>query len=114
MNSLELENIAKKLKWENFLGVFAVDQLCQIPSKKCGMLIFNTDRSEKRGEHWIALCLTKENIFYFDSLNNDFIFLSEIINFLLRLKKMYFIIKSILSKMIQTLVENNALFFVIT
>ena len=90
MNSLELEKIAKKLKWKNFLGVFAADQLSQIPSKKCGMLIFNTDISEKRGEHWIAVCLTQKNIFYFDSLNHDFIFLSEIVNFLLRLKKNVF------------------------
>ena len=66
MNSIELENIAKKLKLEDFLGVFAVDELMQIPPKKCGMLIYNTDTSEKKGQHWIALCISKEDVFYFD------------------------------------------------
>ena len=90
MNSIELESIAKKLKLEDFLGVFAVDELLQIPSKKCGMLIFNTDTSEKKGQHWIALCISKEDVFYFDSLNHDFIFISDVTKFLIRLKKNIF------------------------
>lgn len=90
MNSIELENIAKKLKLEDFLGVFAVDELMQIPPKKCGMLIYNTDTSEKKGQHWIALCISKEDVFYFDSLNHGFIFISDAAKFFIKLKKNLF------------------------
>ena len=41
----------------------------------------------KKGEHWIALCITKENIFYFDSLNHNFIFLPDIAKFFVRVRK---------------------------
>ena len=90
MDSIELNNIATKLKLKDFLGVFAVDELRQIPTKKCGMLIYNTDTSEKKGQHWIALCISQENIFYFDSLNHDFIFISDAAKFFVRIKKNLF------------------------
>ena len=58
MDTHQLESIAKKLKLEDFLGVFAADQLSLIPPGKCGSLILNTDTSEKKGQHWIALCIS--------------------------------------------------------
>lgn len=87
MDSNELASVAKKLKIPNFLGIFAADELSLVPTKKCGTLIFNTDSSEKKGQHWIAMCITKKSIFYFDSLNLQFVFLHNIAKFLVRLKK---------------------------
>ena len=87
MDSNQLKDIAKELNLTNFLGVYAADELSSIPAGKCGTVIFNTDPSEKKGEHWIALCITKKNIFYFDSLNLQFVFIHEAANFLVNLKK---------------------------
>ena len=57
MNSNQLKFIANKLQIQNFLGVFAVDELFTVAGMgSCGSLIFNTDTSEKKGQHWIAIC----------------------------------------------------------
>ena len=101
MNSNQLKFIANKLQIQNFLGVFAVDELSLLPMGSCGSLIFNTDTSEKKGQHWIAICLTANKIFYFDSLNVNFLFTSEVTKFLLRNKKELFFNK------IKTQVDNS-------
>ena len=87
MNAIELKKVAKKLKINNFLGVFAVDELISLPKGICGTLIFNTDTSENQGQHWIALCISKKNVYYFDSLNLHFVFVSQIYKFLNDLNK---------------------------
>ena len=101
MNSNQLKFIANKLQIKNFLGVFAVDELSLLPMGSCGSLIFNTDTSEKKGQHWIAICLTANKILYFDSLNVNFLFTSEVTKFLLRNKKELFFNK------IKTQVDNS-------
>ena len=72
MDSNEINMFAKLFHIVDFLGVFSVDELSLIPKNRNGLAIFNTDTSQNDGEHWIALCITKRNIFYFDSLNSNF------------------------------------------
>ena len=72
MDSNEINKFAKTWGIQDFIGVFAVDELTLIPKGRTGLLIFNTDTSQNTGQHWIALCITKNNIYYFDSLSSDF------------------------------------------
>ena len=72
MNSNEINKFAQTWGIEDFIGVFAVDQLTLIPKSRTGLVIFNTDTSQNIGQHWIALCITKNNIYYFDSLFSEF------------------------------------------
>ena len=72
MNSNEINILARKLKIENFLGVFAADQLITVEGYQKGVLIVNTKTSDQIGEHWIGICLSKSNIIYYDSLNGNF------------------------------------------
>ena len=72
MDSNEINKFAQALEIEDFLGVFAVDELALIPKRRTGLVIFNTDTSDSIGQHWIALCITKRKILYFDSLVSQF------------------------------------------
>ena len=72
MNSDEIYTIAKYMKLENFLGVFASDQLDMITDKSEGLLVFNTDTSDNIGQHWISMYLSKKQLMYFDSLASEF------------------------------------------
>ena len=87
MDSNQLNRYADKLKLTNFLGVFASDELSLLPKSKTGLLIFNTDSTQDSGQHWISLCITKECIFYFDSLNLNFQLQKNISDFLIKLDK---------------------------
>ena len=87
MDSNQLNKYAKRLRFTNFLGVFASDELSLLTKTDTGILIFNTDSSESSGQHWISLCITKECIFYFDSLNLDFHFSDYISDFLIKSNK---------------------------
>ena len=72
MDSNEINKFAKTWGIQDFIGVFAVDELTLIPKGRTGLLIFNTDTSQNTGQHWIALCITNNNIYYFDSLSSEF------------------------------------------
>ena len=72
MNSNEINILAKRLKIDSFLGVFAADQLIAIDRYRKGVLICNTNPSNQIGEHWVALCLSRSTIIYYDSLNTKF------------------------------------------
>ena len=87
MDSNQLNKYAKRLRLKDFLGVFASDELSLLPKTDTEILIFNTDSSESSGQHWISLCITKEYIFYFDSLNFDFHFSDDISDFLIKFDK---------------------------
>ena len=70
MNNLQIEDYLKNDP--NFLGCFPHDSLNsfstenKFPSpKKTTSIIINTDSG--RGEHWVAMVLTKGKCFYFDS-----------------------------------------------
>ena len=69
MDSNEIYVLVEKLRIRNFLGVFAVDELHKIAKDFEGVFIFNTDPSYKTGQHWIAVCVSKKHVFYFDPLS---------------------------------------------
>ena len=72
MDSNKIIEYAKLFEIKDFIGVFAVDELISIPKRRTGLVIFNTDTSDSIGQHWIALCITKRKILYFDSLVSQF------------------------------------------
>ena len=72
MDSNTIIEYAKLFEIKDFIGVFAIDELYLIPKRRTGLVIFNTDTSDSIGQHWIALCITKRKILYFDSLVSQF------------------------------------------
>lgn len=72
MDSNTIIEYAKLFEIKDFIGVFAIDELYLIPKRRTGLVIFNTDTSDSIGQHWIALCITKRKILYFDSLVSKF------------------------------------------
>ena len=72
MNSNEINLFANSLNISNFCGVFGLDELKQIDKHRKGLIIFNTQPTTLPGQHWIALSITVDTIFYFDSLNSGF------------------------------------------
>ena len=87
MDSNQLNKYVKKLRLTDFLGVFASDQLSLLSKTDTGFLIVNTDPSGSSGQHWISLCITKECILYFDSLNFNFQSSNDISSFLVNFDK---------------------------
>jgi len=85
-----LENLCKKLfknKKIPFLGVYPGDIHPKI-TKKSFSLIFNTGYSNTNGEHFVALYVTKNKIYYFDSFGNEKI-KAKISHFLSNLNKQH-------------------------
>ena len=68
MDSNEVIKETHALKISNFLGVFAVDQLCAIKNNQVGTMIVNTDPLHLAGQHWISLCLDDKDIYLYDPL----------------------------------------------
>ena len=89
MNSNEINELAETLVIKDFIGVFAVDELILIPKSRTGLLIFNTDTSQNIGQHWIALCITKNNIYYFDSLSCEFYYSKHFKEYMKFIKKKF-------------------------
>ena len=70
MDTIELINILSKDKFSRklFCGVLPIDELKNFIFRKPCSLIINTDKSNKPGEHWIALFITENGYLeYFDS-----------------------------------------------
>lgn len=87
MDSNELIDIANRVKISNFLGVFAVDQICGIKSNQVGTMIVNTDPSYLPGGHWLSLFLGDKDIFVYDPLSL-YIYKSDYLKkFLIRMNK---------------------------
>ena len=87
MDSNQLNSYAKRMRFTDFLGVFASDELSLLSKTDTGIVIVNTDSSENSGQHWISLCITNECILYFDSLNLNFQFSVNISDFLVKFDK---------------------------
>lgn len=64
----EIDNIAKKLKIKGFQGIFMKDEINKLlPLRNNKCFIFNLQRTDEQGSHWVC-CFKKENIlYYFDS-----------------------------------------------
>ena len=87
MNSNEINLFASRLNISNFCGVFGLDELKQIDKHKKGLIIFNTQPTTLPGQHWIALSITVDTIFYFDSLNSGFHSNECVAKFLIKMNK---------------------------
>ena len=70
---------------KNFIGVFALDKLPKREINTPASLIINTDVSSKKGEHWVALVLGKNQAYYFDSFGLQIID-KQILSFLSKQK----------------------------
>lgn len=87
MNSNEINLFANSLNISNFCGVFGLDELKQIDKHRKGLIIFNTQPTTLPGQHWIALSITVDTIFYFDSLNSGFHSNECVAKFLIKMNK---------------------------
>jgi len=76
MNSLEIENILGKYKWNRFkfLGCFAADILPTDINKKIPVcFIANVDQLSESGSHWVLFLIPKEgHLEYFCPLGISF------------------------------------------
>jgi hypothetical protein len=91
MDSNEINTIVRQIGITNFLGVFAVNELISIPPKTEGILIFNTEPAQENGQHWIAICINKTNVFYYDSLNTDFYLSEHVVHLFQQMRKTVFL-----------------------
>jgi hypothetical protein len=53
-----------------FVGTFAIDTL-PTTLKKDQFLVFNSDTSDKKGQHWLCLYKENKNLLCFDSIGID-------------------------------------------
>ena len=53
---------------KEFLGCFPSDKLPEFPTEFPKSMIINTDKTNQPGDHWVALVLTKDKCYYFDSM----------------------------------------------
>ena len=53
---------------KEFLGCFPSDKLPEFPTEFPKSMIINTDETNQPGDHWVALVLTKDKCYYFDSM----------------------------------------------
>ena len=87
MNSNEINIFVDDKCIPHFLGVFAADELDILPYECKGLLVVNTDISSRDGEHWIAIHIEKNNIFYYDSLLTNFHQSEYITTFIKKMKR---------------------------
>ena len=64
LSTLQINNYLKHNP--EFIGCYPSDLIPKNKSRPCSIII-NTDNSKSSGEHWVALYLTHESVFYFDS-----------------------------------------------
>ena len=57
----------------SFIGCFPHDQLKPIKRKSNISIIIKTTNSESIGEHWVAMKMTNDKCFYFDSFGKEII-----------------------------------------
>ena len=63
-----LEDLGKRVCGKSFLGVFPCDVQPQLDKRLNKFsIIFNTDKHNEKGEHFIAIYCNRKEIFYFDS-----------------------------------------------
>lgn len=68
MNTSKIHTLLSKRCGSTFLGVFPIDRLPnRLPPRRPLLLVCNTDKHDKDGEHWIVLFVDLKGEF-FDSL----------------------------------------------
>ena len=63
--TFQIDNFLRKNN--NYLGTFPLDRLPDLPKKFPKSIIIKTDQCNKPGDHWIAIVLTEQHAYYFDS-----------------------------------------------
>ena len=66
----ELEKVCKLYFSNNFLGVFASDEKIKMVDKSS--CIYNLDKREESGSHWIGCIKDKGRILVYDSFGRDY------------------------------------------
>lgn len=67
-----VENIGKIICGNNFLGVFPSDIQPQFEKKLCKFsIIFNKDKHNKPGSHFVAMFFDRSKLVYFDSFGKN-------------------------------------------
>ena len=66
----DLAKLAKKMFGKKFRGVFASNQLEPLKSQD-GYFIYNLDKSDEPGSHWIGVVKDKKGILVYDSFGRD-------------------------------------------
>lgn len=72
MNTINIADILENdhKTRDRFRGVFALDEFVRFlthSNNKNGIFVFNTQTSQKSGEHWICIIIETGVIYYFDS-----------------------------------------------
>jgi hypothetical protein len=68
MNTDKIRSLLRKRCGKRFLGVFPIDRLPnRLPPYRPLLLVCNTDKHDKEGEHWVVLFIDTKGEF-FDSL----------------------------------------------
>ena len=67
-DNTQLEKIAFPLIGSRFKGVYAQDTL---PVNKNGMYVMNNQKSNRGGEHWVAIVITTKRIYVWDSFGRN-------------------------------------------
>ena len=63
-----IENLGQLICGDNFIGVYPCDIQPEFKNKLCNFsVIFNTDKHNEKGSHFVAVFRKKNEIFYFDS-----------------------------------------------
>ena len=65
--TLQIDQVFKENEY--YLGTFPMNRLPDLPKSFPKSIIINTDPANKVGDHWIALVLTHQRAFYFDSFS---------------------------------------------
>lgn len=64
LKTSDLNKLGHLLFKNKYLGTFPVDKT---PIHMNGYCVVNTDTSDKSGEHWIAIAITKKKIYIYDT-----------------------------------------------
>lgn len=63
-----ITDLGKKICGKSFLGVYPCDIQPQFQERYCKFsIVFNTDKHNEEGEHFVAIYCDREKIIYFDS-----------------------------------------------
>lgn len=87
-----LEKLGDKILKNNFVGVFPCDLPPDNIKRKTFSIIFNTGKSNTKGEHFISIFVNTNNIFYFDSFGNNISnkFIQDYLKTLLKKRKWHY------------------------
>ncbi len=66
----QLAKLAKKLFGSKFKGVFAADEIAPLRSQD-GYFIYNLDKKDEPGSHWIGIVKSPQGILVYDSFGRD-------------------------------------------